>query len=549
MADETVLLGGFSHETNTFATGKTDRPLFQQRREYFGEEIPEKMRGTNTCEGGAIEVAEAEGLDLRYTVSASATPSGVVAETAYEFYTGAILDGVEEHGGELDGVILCLHGAMVPEGRADTEERSSSSSRKPAASGDGEGPLASMVRDAVGPDVPIAVTLDLHGNITDELVEAADVLVAYEEYPHTDMGDTGRRAMRFLTRMMRGRLEPAMHIERPPVLAMGPKQNTMAGPMAEVMAKARVFEQRDDVVKVNVFPGFHQADVPSVGCSVPVVATDAEVATEVSREMAAHIWDRRHDFIGDYPDPEEAVATAKREVETLDEDDGPIVLADVGDNPGGGGAGDGTTVLREMLDQGLTNAGFAIMRDPEAVDQCIEAGVGEHVTVTVGGKTDDMHGEPVEDIDGYVAAATDGEFVNTGPMGTGGENHLGRTVHMKCGHEEEEANRTGVSDDGDADRTGVSDDGVSVLLTENRLQPLDAEIWRHAGIQPERLDTLVVKSMNHFRADYEPMSSEVIPINSIGLCSMDPRNFEFSNMRRPKFPLDEMDDDAYPDWE
>ncbi|MFB6221096.1 MAG: M81 family metallopeptidase [Halolamina sp.] len=509
MTDETVLLGGFSHETNTFASGTTDRPLFQQRREYFGDEIPEKMRGTNTCEGGAIDVAEDEGVDLVYTVSASATPSGVVAADAYEFYTEQIMTGIEEHGDELDGVILCLHGAMVPEGMDD-----------------GEGPLASMVREAVGPDVPIAVTLDLHGNITDELVEAADVLVAYEEYPHTDTGDTGRRAMRFLTRTMRGELDPAMHIERPPVLPMGPKQNTRDGPMTEVMATAREYEQRDDIVKVNVFPGFHQADVPSMGFSVPVVATDEDTAREVSREMAEHVWDRRHDFIDDYPDPEDAVERAKQLVADGATEDGPVVMADVGDNPGGGGAADGTTVLREMLDQDLTNAGFAIMRDPEAVDQCVEAGVGERVTVTVGGKTDDLHGDPIEDVDGYVTAITDGEFENTGPMGTGSENHLGRTVHMKCGHE----------------------DGVSVLLTENRLQPLDAEIWRHAGIQPERLDTLVVKSTNHFRADYEPMSCEVIPINSIGLVAMDPRKFDFTRIRRPQFPLDEMSDDDYPDW-
>jgi Uncharacterized conserved protein len=166
------------------------------------------------------------------------------------------------------------------------------------------------------------------------------------------------------------------------------------------------------------------------------------------------------------------------------------------------------------------------MRDPEVVERCVAAGVSERVTVGLGGKTDDRHGDPIEDLDGYVKAITDGEFQNTGPMGTGSENHLGRTIHLKCGHA----------------------DGVSVLLTENRLQPLDAEIWRHAGIQPERLDTLVVKSMNHFRADYEPMSSEVMPINSIGLCGMDPRNFVFSTIRRPVFPLDDMTDDDYPDW-
>jgi microcystin degradation protein MlrC len=247
----------------------------------------------------------------------------------------------------------------------------------------------------------------------------------------------------------------------------------------------------------------------------------------VSRDLAERVWDRRHEFIGDYPGPEEAVERATRLVADGVTEDGPVVLADVGDNPGGGGAGDGTTVLREMLDHGLTNAGLAIMHDPAVVERCVDAGVGERVTVTLGGKTDDMHGDPIEDVDGHVKALTDGRFENTGPMGTGSENNLGRTVHLQCG----------------------ADDGVSVLVTENRLQPLDAEIWRHAGIQPERLDVLAVKSMNHFRADYESMASHVIVVNSIGLASMDPRNFAFSDLRRPKFPLDEMDDDDYPDWE
>jgi len=511
MTDETVLVAGFSHETNTFATTPTDREIFQERQEYFGDEIPEKLAGTNTQIGGTMDVADELGVDLRYTVAAAAVPGGVVTEDTYEFYTDEILAGVRDHADDLDGVMLALHGAMVPEGMDD-----------------GEGPLASRVREIVGEEVPIAVTLDLHGNITDELVAEADLLVAYESYPHVDMGDTGRTGMRLLYRTMRGETDPTMHIERPPMLCYGPLQNTMEGPMAEVMAKAREYEERDDVLKVNVFPGFHQADVPSMGFSIPVVADgDPEVAREVSREMAEYVWGRREDFVGDYPEPPEAVAEARQLAADLDEDDGPVVMADVGDNPGGGGAADGTTVLREMLDQGLTNAGFAIIRDPESVEQCVAAGVGERVTLTLGGKTDDMHGDPIADVDGYVKTITDGEFENTGPMGTGSENHLGRGVHLQCGR----------------------DDGVSVILTENRMQPLDAEIWRHVGIQPERLDVLTVKSTNHYRADYEPMASHVIPINSIGLVAMDPTKFDFEHVRRPQYPLDEMADDDYPDWE
>lgn len=518
MADGTILLGGFAHETNTFAAGTTDRVKFQERQEYFGTEIPEKMRDTNTCEGGAISVAEDRDLDLRYTVSAAATPSGVVDIDTYDFYCGKILDGVQEYESDLDGVCLCLHGAMVPKGM-----------------NDGEGPLVSMVRETVGPDVPIAVTLDLHGNISDELVEVADILVAYECYPHTDMGATGRRAMRFLDQMLQSDLDPITAIERPPFLPMGPMQNTREGPMAEVMAKAREYEDRDDVVKVNVFAGFHQADVPSMGFSIPVIADgDPVAATEVARKMAAYVWDRRQDFVAEFPKPEEAVAETKRITETHSQprglydvsDNGPVVLADLGDNPGGGGTADGTTVLRELIDQEIYNAGFAIMCDPEVVAECVEAGVGSRVVVTLGGKTDDRHGAPIADVDGYVKAISDGEFCNTGPMGTGSESHIGRSVHLQCG----------------------SDDQVNVLLTEQRHQPLDAEIWRQLGIQPERLSVLVVKSTNHFRADYEPIASEVIPVNSIGLVSVDPRHFDYEQVSRPKFPLDEMADNAYPTW-
>jgi microcystin degradation protein MlrC len=510
VSDETVLLGGFAHETNTFAAGTTGRALFQERREYFDAEIPERMAGTDTCEGGAIDVAEQAGIDLEYTVSASATPSGVVAADAYEFYTDRIVSGAEAHRDGLDGVLLCLHGAMVPEG-----------------TDDGEGPLVAAVRDVVGPDLPVVVTLDLHGNVSDQLVATADALVAYEEYPHTDMGDTGRRGMEILIETMRGEVDPAMHVGRPPVLPMGPKQNTRDGPMADLMAVARELEDRAGVLKVNVLPGFHQADVPSMGFSIPVVTDgDAGLAQEVARTLAGRVWDRREQFVGDYPEPATAVAEARRLAAAADDGAGPVVLADAGDNPGGGGAADGTTVLRELLDQGVTDAGFAIMRDPEAVAACVEAGVGERVELTLGGKTDDLHGDPIAGVDGYVAAITDGEFVNTGPMGTGSENHLGRTVHLRCG----------------------ADDGVSVLVTENRLQPLDAEIWRHAGIQPERLAVLVVKSTNHYRADYEPMANAVVQVNSPGLVAMDPRKFDFEHIRRPQFPLDEMSDDAYPDW-
>ena len=564
--NERVLVAGFSHETNTYADEPTTREDFQERSEYVGQEIIDERAGTNTVIGGAIEVAENEGIDLVPVVSASATPGGLVSRETYEYYTDLIVEGAREHADEIDGVLLALHGAMVPE------------AEDGGIGDDGEGPLVEAVRNEVG-DVPIVVTHDLHGNVTDQFLEVTDALVAYETYPHVDTGATGRKATELLLEIARGNVDPVMTVERPPVLAYGPRQNTREGPMAEVMARARELEHRDSILKVNVFPGFQAADVPSTGFSIPVVADgDEDAAREAARELAAEVWDRREQFVGDYPEPDEAVALAgdlasqrgdekppfDELPEVVDEGgdpDGPVVVADVGDNPGGGGAADETTVLRALLERGVENAGFALIRDPEAVEACAEAGVGERVALTLGGKTNDRYGEPIEGVDGYVKAITDGRFRNTGPMGTGTESRLGRTVRLHCRLDDDlddpeldeaELDEAELDEaelnEAELNEAELDEAGVTVIVTENRLQPLDAEIWRHVGVQPERLDVLVVKSTNHFRADYEPMASYVIPVDSPGLAAMNPRRYDYERVRRPQFPLDEMDADAYPDW-
>ncbi|USZ69907.1 M81 family metallopeptidase (plasmid) [Halorussus salilacus] len=509
MTDETVLVGEFSHETNTFAVRATDRAAFADRREYVGEELVAGLRGTNTPVGGILDAAESAGLDLVPSVAAAATPGGLVTEDAYDFYAGEILSAVRERGDDLDGVALSLHGAMVPEGRTD-----------------GEGPLLSAVREAVGPDVPVVATLDLHGNVTDEMCAAADALVAFETYPHVDMAETGRRATRLLVEMLREGREYSMHVERPPMLPLGPLQNTRGGPMADIMATARRIEDRDGVAKVNVLPGFHKADVPAMGTSVVAVADDESAGVHAARDLAAELWEMREAFVGEFPDPMDAVGRALRAADANPPEAGPVVLADSGDNPGGGGTGDETAVLRELIDRGATNAGLALVHDPEAVAACVEAGVGERVTVTLGGKAEGSFTPPICEADGYVAAITDGEFRNAGPMATGTENHLGRTVLFRCGE----------------------GDGVRVILTEKRIQPLDAEIWRHVGVQPERLDVVAVKSNNHYRAAYEPMASEVITVNSPGVAAFDPNQYDYDRIRRPRFPVDEMAADDYPDW-
>jgi microcystin degradation protein MlrC len=505
MADESLLFCGFAHESNTFATGETGPGAFTVHE---GRAIPETFRGTESEAGGVAAAADRADVDVEWGYLARTEPGPVVTSAAFERHAGRLVAAVRDADPTVDGVVLALHGAMT------TTDHD-----------DGEGELLDRVRAAT--DAPLAVTHDLHGNVSDATVELADLLVAYRTYPHVDAAETAARATDLLLRTARGEIAPTGHVERPPVLPMGPLQTTRDGPMAEVMARARELESRPDVLVANAFVGYHQADSPLTAFSTPVVADgDPAAAREAARELARFVWERREAFVADYPGPEEGVARARELVADGATADGPVVLADVGDNPGAGAAADGTTVLRALLDQGVTDAGVAIVRDPEAVAACVAAGVGERVTVDLGGKTDDRHGEPIRDLDGYVAAIGDGRVENTGPMGTGVVREFGRTVRFECG----------------------ADDGVTVLVTENRVQPYDLSVWRHVGVAPERLDVVVVKSNNHYRADYEPMASHVRPLNTIGLRPADPRTLSFDRLRRPVFPIDEMADDDYPDW-
>lgn len=505
----TVLLGAFWHETNTFVKKLTGREEFQSRDEYFGEEIGRELRGTETAVSGALDVAGRRNVDLVLTVAAYATPGGPVTKDAYEFYTEYIVDGAREHADDLDGVILPLHGAMVPESGED-----------------GEGPLISKVRAAVGTEVPIVVTLDLHGNVTTEMTDHVDALVAYETNPHLDKAETGRIGMDILCDAIDGSVDPVVHVEAPPMLLEVPKQYTDDDPMAKVMEQARRLEHdHDDVLKVSVLPGFYHADIAEAGLTIPVVTDGNEIlAEQVATELATDLWKMREEFVGDYPTPTEAVHKAQR-LASVKRLPGPIVLADFGPNPGAGGSASGTTVLREFFEQSVPNAGYTLLWDPDAVEHCIQAGVGERVTVDLGGYSDDRHGDPIENVEGYVKTITDGMFVNTGTShdGAGTIRRLGHTVRFQCG----------------------TDDSVTVILTELRSFSFDAEIWRHVGVQPERLDIIAIPSLAAFRGDYGPFASHIIEVDSPGLSSPVASRFEYERLKRPIYPLDEMDDNSY----
>ncbi|MBI4254398.1 MAG: M81 family metallopeptidase, partial [Candidatus Rokubacteria bacterium] len=392
----------------------------------------------------------------------------------------------------LDGILLDLHGAMVPES---TE--------------DGEGDLLRAVREAVGPSVPVAVTLDFHANVTQNMVRHATLLHGYKTYPHVDMDARGREATERLLDVAAGRIHPTVAWRQPPLLPPIAGQLTARGPMRRLYDLAGEMEKDPTVVSISVFAGFPLADIKDAGLSI-YVATDGNqrLADELADRLATLAWEHRREFLHTAVPVGEAVARA------LAADGRPVILADIADNTGGGAGGDTTEILRELLRVGARQATVACLWDAEAVQACVKAGVGAPVTVLVGGKVDPSHGAPVE-VTGRVRTLSDGRFVHKGPMFRGLEGRLGPTAVLD-----------------------VND--LKIILISLRWQTLDPEMLRVVGIDPTTEKILVVKSSVHYRAAFEPLAHAIIEVDAPGLSSSNLGRFTFKHVRRPIFPLDEL---------
>ena len=488
---DTVLLARLKHETNTFSSVSTGHEEFASASLYVDDGIPPEFRDTNTDIGGFLRVADAEGWEVVPTVAANATPGGVVTHGAFSSYLDRILDGIDAH--DPDAVLLGLHGAMVTDRHRD-----------------GDGHVLESVRAAVGDDVPIMATLDLHANVSDRMIAHADGLFGYDTYPHVDIGATGETAARAMAATLDGTLEPAVVIERAPLCPPLPPLQTAAEPMQSLLATAADAESAL-VPDVSVLGGFAYADVPEAGFSVVGVADESVVdeAATACADIAAAAGDRRHEFDRAYTGVDDAVTEVAAWDATAE--GGPLLLADVADNPGGGSAQDGTVILDALLDAGVEGAAVAAIYDPAAVDAAADAGVGERVTVDLGGHIED-NGDPIT-VEGDVRLLSDGTYRNRGPMSTGLEVSFGRTAVLAI-------------------------DGIDVIVASHRQQPYDPEAFRSHGITPERKRVLVLKSTVHYRAAFEPIAGGIREVSAPGLCSPDLPSFRYEHVRRPMYPLD-----------
>jgi len=490
-----IATGGIAQETNTFQWEATTLPDFQKGSSGIvrGEDII-AMDGTGTIYGGIVAEAKRQGVELIPTTYGHAVPGGRVSREAFEMMRDEILAGIRA-AMPVDGVLLGIHGAMALEHNDD-----------------GEGPLITAVRELVGPEVPVIAPLDLHTNLSEEMMAEATAFVGYKHYPHIDTAETGARAMQILVATIKGEITPTMaHVKLPLIAPNQSMVTTWQSPLKIAIDRAREIEREPGVVAATVLGGFPFSDVPFTSVATIVVTdNDPALAKRYANELAAICWERRADFTI-HPTPvddaiAEAMAGAPGSV---------YVLADISDSGASGTAGDGTAVLKGLLKARARSAAVAQIMDPDAVAACIAAGVGSTVTLSLGGKHDKLHGEPVE-VTGIVRLIHEGRFPIGGVMGAGTFASRGKTVVLEI------------------DGPG----GIELQLTDLRGHPHDLNFFRAFGIEPTERRILVLKSAAHFRAAFEPIATKVIEVEAPGISSPDLHSFPYQRLRRPVYPLD-----------
>lgn len=477
------------HETNTFSPIPTPIGSLGPNGPLRGDDAYVCFKGTRSPIGAFIDMAEDMGADFVIPVAARALPSGPVSQAAFDHVAELICETVI---GDCDALFLDLHGAMVTE---DFE--------------DGEGELLARIR-AVAPDLPIALGLDFHANMSEAVIRNSDIVVGYKTYPHIDMYEAGQQAAALLLKFIDNKIQPRMVIKSCPLVPNMVRMATDEAPMLDVMALAKELEM-GGALSVSVFPGFPLADTSHTRLSVVAIEDgNSGVAEDACRQILELVWRQRQDFVYESEQLEESIRRAKNLKE------GPVLLIDLADNCNSGGTQDTMTVVREALHQGLTDILAGPICDPEAVDLMIQAGVGEEITLPVGGKTDmpsiNQKGEPVV-LSGTIKTISDGRFVVRGPVFTGMQVDLGRTVVLDTGP-------------------------LEIVVSENRIEPLDLAMFRIVGIEPVEKLYIILKSKIQYRPTFGAFAKHVIECDSVGVAGLNFDRIPYSMLTRPIYPLD-----------
>ena len=482
-----IAIGGFQHETNTFAPSLATLREFEMGDEWpeltTGAGLPDRVRGMNLPIAGFIDEAERSGHRLLPTTWGSASPSSYVTEHAYEHIAGLIVEGLRA-ARPLDAVYLCLHGAMVSEHLED-----------------GEGELLRRVRSLVGGDVPVVASLDFHSNMTPEMIEHADALVGFRTYPHIDMADTGRRTARHLDGLLRGSGATHRAFRQVPFMIPLTWQCTTSEPMRSIM------EMRDDledaeVASLSVMAGFPAADIHHCGPSVFGYGRSPDAVERAVDVLAREIERRESEFDGVLHSAGEGVRSAMEIARSASR---PVVIADTQDNPGAGGDSDTTGMLRALVDNDAPAAALGMLFDPDAAFAAHAAGAGSAINIALGGRSG-IPGDAPFAAEFRVEQVGDGQFTGTGPMYGGARMNLGPMASLR-----------------------IRD--IQILVGSRKAQLADLAMYRHCGIEPTTRKIIVNKSSVHFRAAFEPIAAEVLICVAPGPMAADPGALPWTRLR------------------
>ena len=487
-----IAVGGISQETCSFSQLRSDLDFFRRTGSiYFAEreDLIPLLSGTSTQVGGTLAAAAEQDVEVVPTFAAAALSGGPMTEEALEWMVERILRGIEE-APTLDGVILAMHGATMSEGRDDVT-----------------GYLLERVRCAVGPGAKIGVSLDLHANPYPRWTELAEVIVSFHTYPHEeqDLYRTGYEAARLLIRGIRGDVSPVVSLSKAPLLLAPERQPTGGdGPFADMQRRARRAAEGDPrILGISLLPVQPQIDAPGTGFSALVVTDGApELGRETAERFADEAWRRRHEFEVRFYAPADAVQEALRI------DGRPVILADGADGVGGGAPGDGTQVLRALLESGCRERSMLTCIDPEAVRQAVAAGFGSTVTLRVGGKRDSVFNTPVE-VTGRVRTITEASY-----RAYGMRSDMGPCVVLEIG-------------------------SIELLLITNTVHVINPGVYRAAGLEPTEAKIVLVKSPAQFREHFEPIAADILFVDAPGVCSSNFGRMPYRRITRPMYPWDD----------
>ena len=494
-----------SHETNTFSPVITDLDRFSSGHgvPLRGEAALNTYRGTASCLGGYIAVAEQQAVEIDMGIAAAAPPSGPVENDAYAY----MCDAIVELAGRVDALLLDLHGAMTTK----TYD-------------DGEGELLRRIR-VDNPELPIAISLDMHANITELMVGNCDVLTGYHTYPHIDMDSTAVRGATAFFAMLQGKANPVLRWGNAPMLPHVMRQGTDDEPNASLQARAMALESAGSL-GVSVFTGFPHADIYDAGFSVVAMTDgDADTAEAQVNELLSKAWEQREVFVYDIEPLPQSMQRARDAAAA--QGDGPVIVLDHYDNTASGGTMDTTEVLRAVLDAELERVAVFGFYDPDVVEQMIAAGVGATVTVELGGKLPmpalAEQSQPLT-VTGEVKLISNGKFQAQVAMARGLTMNMGRSAVLSVGP-------------------------VDIAIISRHIEPYDPECFRSLGMEPTAYDYVMLKSRIHYRVGFRDMAKQVIECAGRGVCTSDYSQLSFEQVRRPVYPLDQDGGGANESWQ